>query len=111
MSNSVLEEVVAGRAPQVLPLTVDQYHRMIASRILREGQQTELIDGVLVCRDRSDRGGDPMSHGPRHALTLKRTERQLPGVEAFGFHLHVQLPVTLGNIQEPEPDITVVRGS
>jgi hypothetical protein len=110
MSNSLLEEVVAGRAPQVLPLTVDQYHRMIASGILREGQPTELIDGVLVRRDRSDRGGSPMSHGPRHALTLKRTERQLRGVEAFGFHLHVQLPVTLGTTQEPEPDITVVRG-
>jgi hypothetical protein len=110
MSHSVLEQVVAGRAPGVLPLTVDQYHSMIATGILREGQPTELIDGILVRRDRSDRGGNPMSHGPRHSLTLKRTERELRGVEAFGFHLHVQLPVTLGAIQEPEPDVTVVRG-
>jgi len=110
MSDSVLEQVVAGRAPEVLPLTVDQYHSMIAAGILREGQPTELIDGVLVRRDRSDRGGDSMAHGPRHSLTLKRTERQLRAVEAYGFHLHVQLPVTLGAIQEPEPDVSVVRG-
>jgi hypothetical protein len=110
MNESVLEQVVAGRAPAILPLTVEQYQRMIASGILREGQPTELIDGVLVRKDRSDRGDNPMSQGPRHSLTIKRTERQLRGVEDMGWHLHVQLPVTLGAIQEPEPDISVVRG-
>jgi Uma2 family endonuclease len=107
---SVLQDVVAGRAPGLLPLTVDQYHRMIASGILREGEPTELIDGILVRKDRSDRGGNPISHGPRHSLTLKRLERLLRGVEGFGCHLHVQLPVTLGDVQEPEPDLSVVRG-
>jgi Uma2 family endonuclease len=51
-----------------------------------------------------------MAHGPRHALTVKPVERVLRGVEAFGCHLHVQLPVTLADVQEPEPDVAVVRG-
>jgi Uma2 family endonuclease len=110
MSPSVLAEVVAGRAPDVLPLTVDQYHQMIEQGILREGEPTELIDGILVRKDRTDQGGTPMSHGPRHSLTIKRLERLLRPVEAHGHHLHSQRPVTLGPTQEPEPDLAVVRG-
>jgi hypothetical protein len=59
MNTPLLEQVVAGRAPGVLPLTIDQYYRMIAAGILREGEPTELIDGILVRKDRSDRGGNP----------------------------------------------------
>jgi hypothetical protein len=110
MSIPLLEQVVMGRAPSLLPITVDQYHRMIESGILREGDPTELIDGVLVRKDHSDRGGNPMAHGPRHALTLKRSQRAQRAVEDFDAHLHVQLPVTLSALQEPEPDLAVVRG-
>src|SRR5262249_19419902 len=101
MNVPLLEQVVAGRAPEVLPFTVDQYHQMTASGIWREGEPTELIDGILVRKDRSDRGENPMVHGPRHSLTLKRVERLLRPVEASGCHLHIQLPVTLAGIQEP----------
>src|SRR5262245_18416961 len=101
---SVLAEVVAGRAPAPLPLTVDQYHGMIAQGILREGDSAELIDGFLIRKDRSDRGGSPTSHGPLHALSVKRAERALRPAEGAGCHLHAQLPLTLGTTQEPEPD-------
>ena len=110
MSLPLLEQVVAGRTPSLLTLTVEQYHQMIARGILREGDASELIDGILVRKDRSDRGGNPMAHGPRHALTLKRLHRQLRPVENLHCHLHVQLPVTLSAVQEPEPDLSVVRG-
>jgi hypothetical protein len=83
---------------------------MIDLGILKEGEPTELIDGILVRKDRSDRGGSPMAHGPRHSLTVKRVDRLLRSVEGFGWHLHVQLPVTLSAIQEPEPDLAVVNG-
>jgi Uma2 family endonuclease len=102
---------VAGRAPDIVALTVEQYHRMIEQGILPEGEPTELIDGLLVRKDRSDEGGGPMAHGPRHSLTLKRLERLLRAVEGHGCHLHPQLPVTLAATQEPEPDLAVVRGA
>lgn len=110
MASTLLEQVVAGQAPGLLPLTVDQYYRMIRLGILREGEATELIDGMLVRKDRSDRGGPPMAHGPRHALTIKRLPRVLRPVEELGFHLQSQVPVTLSATQEPEPDLAVVRG-
>jgi Uma2 family endonuclease len=102
---SILEQT-----PNIMPLSVEQYHQMISSGILRDGESIELIDGILVRKDRADKGGDPMSHGPRHAFSVKRLQRHLRKVEEQGYHLHGQLPVTLGGIQEPEPDLAVVRG-
>jgi Uma2 family endonuclease len=107
---TILEQIVAGQAPGIVPLSVDQYHKMIANGILREGDSIELIDGMLVRKDRAAQGGDPMSHGPRHALAVKRLLRPFRKVEEYGYHLHSQLPVTLGAVQEPEPDLAVVRG-
>jgi hypothetical protein len=36
------------------PISVERYHRMIAAGILPEGAPIELIDGLLVRKDRSD---------------------------------------------------------
>jgi Uma2 family endonuclease len=107
---NILEQIVAGQTAGIVPLSVDQYHQMISNGILREGDSIELIDGVLVRKDRADKGGDAMSHGPRHAFSVKRLQRPFRKVEEYGYHLHSQLPVTLGGIQEPEPDLAVVRG-
>ncbi len=107
---TILEQIAAGQGPAIMPLSVEQYHQMIANDILREGDSIELIDGILVRKDRADEGGDPMSHGPRHAFSVKRLQRLFREVEGRGYHLHSQLPVTLGGIQEPEPDLALVRG-
>jgi len=109
-SMSILEQMVAGQAPGIVPLTVDQYHQMIANGILREGDPIELIDGILVRKDRGDKGGDPMSQGPRHRSAILGLQDQLDGVKAAGCHLSIQLPITIGMTQEPEPDVAVIRG-
>ena len=51
---------------KIVPLTVDQYHRMIEAAILPEGEPIELIDGLLVRKDRSAVGADPMTVGHAH---------------------------------------------
>jgi Uma2 family endonuclease len=107
---TILEQMVAGEAPSIVPLTVEQYHKMIAQEILHEGGSIELIDGILVRKDRGDKGGDPMSHGPRHSSAVVALQENLDGVKPAGCHLRVQLPVTIGGIQEPEPDVGVIRG-
>jgi hypothetical protein len=51
-----------------MPITVDQLHQMIKNGILHDGEQPiELIDGLLVRKDRSARGENLMGHNPRHA--------------------------------------------
>jgi Uma2 family endonuclease len=111
MGIPLLEEIVAVNSPAVVPLTVEQYHDMIRTGILESGSPIELIDGVLIAKDRSCRGGKPLSHDPPHALCITRLQRLDRLLEPLGIHLRSQLPVALGSTSEPEPDGAVVRGA
>jgi Uma2 family endonuclease len=108
MSVSLFEQVVAGKAPNPLPLTVEQFHRMIEVGILREGEPIELIDGMLVQKDCGTKGS-PMAHGPRHALAISKLQSLYARLESVQCHVRCQLPVTLSSFQEPEPDGAIVR--
>ena len=112
MSTTLLDEVRSGTAPPLVPITVEQYHLMIRDGILQDGDPIELIDGLLVRKDRSARGENLMTHNPRHAFLISRLMRLLTGpCEAARAFLRIQLPVTLNSTNCPEPDIAVVRGS
>lgn len=110
MELSVLEQVVTLHVPMIQRLNVRQFHQMLELGVLREGEPIELIDGLLVRFDRSEEGGDPMVHGPRHALAISRLQRLAPRFSGLGCHLRCQLPVTLSDLLEPEPDAAVVQG-
>ena len=112
MSTTLFDEVRSGTAPPLVPITVEQFHLMIHNGIVPEGAPIELIDGLMVRKDRSARGENLMTHNPRHALLIKRLQRLLVApCESAGFHVQIQLPVTLNNINAPEPDIAVVLGT
>lgn len=110
MASSLLEEIVADDVSFVCRLNVDQLHQMLAAGVIYDGEPVELIDGLLVYKDRGDAGGKPMSHGPHHATVVKRLGLLDAKIESCGFHVRTQLPVTLSDISEPEPDATIVRG-
>ena len=95
----------------LMPLTVEQYHRMIDQGIVPEGEPYELLDGHLVRKDRSAAGDDPMTVGPDHVLVVKRLARLSRKLERLGCHLQTQQPVSLPPHDEPEPDAAVVLGS
>lgn len=108
----MLDELRSGNAPPLVPITVDQFHQMIHNGILQDGDPIELIDGLLVRKDRSVCGESPMTHHPRHALLIKRLQRLLTAAcDSSDLHVQIQLPVMLSQISAPEPDIAVVRGS
>ena len=112
MPITLFDEVRSGTAPPLVPITVVQYHQMIHNGILREGDPIELIDGFLVRKDRSARGENLMTHNPRHALLISRVQRLLVTLcDSSGLYLRIQLPVTLSDINAPEPDIAIVRGT
>jgi len=81
-------------------ITVDEYHRMIAAGILGEDERVQLVSGTLVAM--TPQGGP-------HARVIQRLNRLL--VRAVGDDLVVrpQLPLTLVDDSEPEPDLAVVR--
>jgi Uma2 family endonuclease len=107
----MLAQVIAGRAPPLQPLTIKQVEQMMAHGILMEGAPIELIDGLLVRKDRGTQGGDPTMHHPRHAVCVSRLQELMPQVSSHGCHLRSQLPVALSELRAPEPDAAIVRGT
>lgn len=73
---------------------------MTDAGILDEDERVELLEGVII----------PMSpQRPEHAGRIQRLAnrltRRLPPI----YEVRVQLPLSLGGISEPEPDLAVVR--
>ena len=92
---------------EIVPLTVEQYHGMIAAGILAEGEPIELLDGLLVRRSR----GEGMTTHPQHALAVsKLTMLLVAAVGGFRCHVRVQSPLTLPPRDEPEPDLAIIAG-
>lgn len=101
----LLEEPAAERT-ELVPLTVEQYHRMIAAGILEEGEPIELLDGLLVAKDR----GPGMTVHPLHSMMINKLLLLAHRFQRLGCHLRSQSPVTIVPRNEPEPDASIVRG-
>jgi hypothetical protein len=95
---------------RIARLTVDQVQGMLEAGILVEGAPIELIDGVLVYKDRSGYGEDPMTIGKKHNLGVKLLARLDPELSKLRCHMQTQGPVRVPPHDEPEPDGAVVRG-
>ncbi len=82
-------------------LSVDQYHDMINAGILTEDDPVELLEGWLVTK---------VSQKPQHSLVTQHTRDVLARILPDGWFINIQAPITTTD-SEPEPDVTVVRGS
>ena len=101
---------VAGGEGTMHRLTVDLYHQLIALHAIPEDTNTELIDGLLVRKDRSAVGGSPESVGNRHRLALMRLGEIGPDLRRFDCFLQKGDPIAIRPRDEPEPDAAVVHG-
>ncbi len=97
--------------PRIARINVDQYHRMLETGILKDGDPIELLDGVLVYKDRGGQGEDAMTVGKKHRMTVLRLMDLASAIRNYGAHLYLQNPITLAPDHEPEPDGCIVRGS
>lgn len=82
-------------------ITVDQYHQMIQTGILREDDRVELLEGWIISK---------MTHNPPHDGTIQLVEEEVGPRLPPNWKLRIQSAITLAT-SEPEPDIAVVRGS
>jgi Uma2 family endonuclease len=83
-------------------ITVDEYERIIASGSLEDPSRVELIDGYMV-----DKMGKNAEHGYATKQTLKGLDNRLPA----GWTSRKEEPVRIPAYDEPEPDISIVRGT
>lgn len=91
----------------LVTLTVEQYHRMLETGILPEGGPIELLDGLLVYKDR----GESMTVHPLHRLIVNRLMQLVGMLQEYECHLQLQNPITIRPDHEPEPDGAIVYGS
>jgi len=84
---------------------------MIRQGILPEDARTELLDGILVHKDRSEQGGDPMALGPRHRKGVRRLAALSARIDSPERHAQSQLPIVCGEGEMPEPDFAIIRGT
>jgi Uma2 family endonuclease len=82
--------------------TTDEYHRMIEVGILRPDDKVELIQGEILKMA-------PME-GP-HIYCLGTLTRLLAGQLDVDVRIHIQMPVQLPDLSEPEPDVSLVRAT
>jgi Uma2 family endonuclease len=84
-------------------LSVDQYDRMVKYGILPETNRFELIEGRIVEKDVKD---------PAHPTVVALTRRAIEPVVPAGWYVRKEDPVRIPiRRSEPEPDLSVVRGS
>jgi Uma2 family endonuclease len=79
---------------------VGQYHHMIATGVLREGDRIELIEGEIL---------EMAAIGSQHAAQVKRLNRLFSRRLIDEILIAIQNPVELGPRSEPEPDVALLR--
>jgi Uma2 family endonuclease len=82
--------------------TTDAYDRMVAHGLFSPGEHVELIDGEVV---------NMTPQGSAHITALLLVHQRLQQVYGAGFHVRPQAPLVADPLSEPEPDVSVVRGT
>jgi Uma2 family endonuclease len=81
-------------------IRVSEYHRMIEAGILGEDEHVELLEGLLIVMT---------PQNPPHARAIQRLNQVFTRALPDDFAVLPQLPLTLAEDSEPEPDLAVVR--
>jgi Uma2 family endonuclease len=81
--------------------SVPEYHKLIEIGLLTEDDNLELLEGYLV---------NKMARNPPHDCSIQLTSSAIQAIGASGWCVRIQSAVTLPD-SEPEPDITVARGT
>ena len=87
-------------APEVYRISVDEYERMAEAGVL-DDERVELIDGYLVRK---------MTVNPPHAYAVDVSRAHLTRLLPPGWFIREEKPVRIPQFDEPEPDLSVIRG-
>jgi Uma2 family endonuclease len=80
--------------------TVADYHQMIETGVLKQGDHVELLNGEIL---------EMSPIGPRHAAQVDRLNDVLPERIRKLAIVRVQSPVLLSDYSEPQPDLSLLK--
>jgi len=88
--------------PRLRRITVDEYERIIRSGAIRDPDRVELIDGYMV---------DKMGKSAEHGYATRKLIDRLGPIVGPVWTWRSEQPVRIPAYDEPEPDVTILRGS
>jgi Uma2 family endonuclease len=91
-------------------LTRRDAEAMIQLGIIPEDASTELLDGMVVLKDRAGAGEDPLMIGKNHVISVERLSDLRMRINSSQRHVRSQQPLVCSDTHVPEPDFTVIRG-
>lgn len=92
-------------------LTRQDAEAMVRIGIVPEDASTELLNGMIVLKDRAARGEDVMTIGNNHRLCVERLSALRKRIDSDQRHVESQQPLVCSDTHVPEPDFTVLRGT
>lgn len=80
--------------------TVKEFHRMIETGILKEGDPVELVRGEII---------QMAAIGSKHASCVRRVSAVLRSRLGDAVFVDTQNPIELGEYSEPQPNVALLR--
>jgi len=102
MSTATATRPSASPPPPIRRITVDEYERIIEAGALEDPSRVELIDGYMV---------NKMGKKAEHSYATMQTTKALGARLPDGWSPRQEQPVRIPDYDEPEPDVSIVRGS
>jgi Uma2 family endonuclease len=80
----------------------EEFERLARIGLFGPQERVELVEGEII---------EKMTQNSPHVVGVRATEEALREVFGSGFDVRVQMPLALGAMSQPDPDIAVVVGS
>jgi hypothetical protein len=103
------EPLLSGRW-RLIRFTRKDAEALVQQGIIPEDASTELLNGMIVLKDRSARDQDPTMIGPDHRKSVERLSALRKVIDSDQRHVESQQPLVCSDIDQPEPDFMVLRG-
>ncbi|MEX2174054.1 MAG: Uma2 family endonuclease [Pirellulaceae bacterium] len=101
LGGAIFRPAARSRAETERPWTRTEYYRLGELGFFSH-ERVQLIDGEIFIM---------LPQNPPHAVTVKIVEKVLERLFGDGYSSRAQLPLDLGQTQEPEPDVAIVVGN
>ena len=88
-------------SPPLHRITVGEYEKITEAGALEDPSRVELIDGYMV---------DKMAKSPEHSFSATATHQAFVDRLPAGWLARQEQPVRIPAYNEPEPDVSVIRG-
>jgi Uma2 family endonuclease len=78
-----------------------EYDSLVANGAFPPGSRVQLLDGEIL---------ETTPQSPEHAMAVQAVQETLRSVFGDAYTIRVHMPLGVGDVSEPEPDVAVVRG-